>query len=90
MDVITMPFSRLVVWWYSWINKQVMMKENNPRSFSSTTQAIYKSKCMLILYLTEELHDAYTDNSVKKRSPVYNSTALTDSRSVKNILVVIM
>ena len=35
-----------------------------------------KAKC--ILYLIEELHDAYTDNSGKKRSPVYDSTALTE------------
>ena len=27
--VITMPFSRLVVQWYLWINEQVMAKENN-------------------------------------------------------------
>ena len=40
---------------------------------------LYKQKC--ILYLTEGLHDACTDNSVKKRSPVYDSTAL---RSAKN------
>ena len=36
--------------------------------------AIYK----YILYLIEELHDAYTDNSGEKSSPVYNSTALTE------------
>ena len=35
-----------------------------------------KAKC--ILYLIEELHDAYTDNSGEKSSPVYNSTALTE------------
>ena len=29
MGVITMPFSRLVVRWYSWISDQVMAKENN-------------------------------------------------------------
>ena len=29
MDVITTPFSGLVVRWYSWISKQVMVKENN-------------------------------------------------------------
>ena len=34
MGVITMPFSRLVVRWYSWISEQVMAKENNTRSFS--------------------------------------------------------
>ena len=31
----------------------------------------------LILYIIKELHDAYTDNS-GKRSPVYDSTALTE------------
>ena len=34
MGVITMPFSGLVVRWYSWISEQVMAKENNTRSFS--------------------------------------------------------
>ena len=29
-----MPFSGLVVRWYSWISDQVMAKENNTRSFS--------------------------------------------------------
>ena len=41
------------------------------------------------MYLIEELHDAYTDNNVKKRSPVYDSTALTEM-SVRRILVAIM
>ena len=36
-----------------------------------------KVKC--ILYLIEELHDAYTDNSGKKSSPLYDSTALTEA-----------
>ena len=31
---------------------------------------IYKSKAKCILYIIKELHDAYTDNSGKKRSPV--------------------
>ena len=35
MGVITTPFSGLVVQWYSWISEQVMIKENNTRSFSS-------------------------------------------------------
>ena len=35
MGVITMPFSRLAVRWYSWISEQVMAKENNTQSFSS-------------------------------------------------------
>ena len=35
MGVITTPFSRLVVRWYSWISDQVMAKENNTQSFSS-------------------------------------------------------
>ena len=30
------------------------------------------------MYLIEELHDAYTDNSGKKRSPVNDSTPLTE------------
>ena len=35
MGVITTPFSGLVVQWYLWISEQVMVKENNTRSFSS-------------------------------------------------------
>ena len=35
MDVITIPFSGLVVRWYSWISEQVMTKENNTQSFFS-------------------------------------------------------
>ena len=35
MGVITMPFSGLVVRWYSWVIEQVMAKENTTPSFSS-------------------------------------------------------
>ena len=37
MGVITTPFSGLLVQWYMylWISEQVMIKENNTRSFSS-------------------------------------------------------
>ena len=30
------------------------------------------------LHIIKELHEAYTDNSGKKMSPVYDSTALTE------------
>ena len=45
-----------------------------------------KAKC--ILYLIEEVHDAYTYNSGKKSLTVYDSTALTEIYEL--ILVAIM
>ena len=60
VGVITMPFSGLVVRWYSWINEQVMAKENNTWSFSSVfsgwmnvtneshIQACLKRRCIFL------------------------------------------
>ena len=42
MGVITMPFSGLVVQWYSWISEQKMAKENNTQSFSSVVSGWMK------------------------------------------------
>ena len=37
-----------------------------------------QKRSVYYIYLIEQLHDAYTDNSGKKRSSVYDSTALTE------------
>ena len=40
--------------------------------FTHGYSLMYKSE--VLLYLTEELHDVHTENSVKKRSPVFSMT----------------
>ena len=51
MDVITTPFSGLVVQWYSWISEQVMAKANNTWSFSPVVSGWTKVQRSAILEL---------------------------------------
>ena len=73
MGVITTPFSRLVVRWYSWISEQVMAKENNPQSFSSVVSGWTKviKECHSRACLAQQRHVFLRGCSLTKISAVF-------------------